>query len=145
MILLYTSFGCTSAIKAKQWLNENNLPYIEKNIQSTLLNRNEIKYLLQRCPNGTEDIISQRSKAFKKLNKNIDDLSTNDLIQFIQDNPTVLKRPIIINEDNFVVGYDDDEITSFIPQHLRKYAFKHCSKEECDHYGSCNCSDKKKN
>ncbi|MDF9835487.1 arsenate reductase-like glutaredoxin family protein [Breznakia sp. PF5-3] len=39
MILMYTSFGCTSAIKAKAWLKENHLDYVEKNIQSTLLNK----------------------------------------------------------------------------------------------------------
>ena len=143
MILIYTSFGCTSATKAKQWLQHNHMPYVEKNIQNTLLNKEEIKYLLQRCPNGTEDIISKRSKAFKNLEKDIDDLSTNDLVTFIQSNPTVLKRPIIVNQDHFVVGFDDDEITSFMPANLRKYAFKSCCKEECDHYSECSCEEKK--
>lgn len=142
MILIYTSFGCTSATKAKQWLDENQLPYVEKNIQNTLLNKDEIKYILTRCPNGTEDIISKRSKAYKCLNNRLDDLSTNDLVEFIQKNPTVLKRPIIINEDHFVVGFDDDEITSFIPAHLRKFGFKSCCKEDCEHYEECKCEEK---
>ncbi|MDF9824263.1 MULTISPECIES: transcriptional regulator Spx [unclassified Breznakia] len=130
MILMYTSFGCTSAIKAKAWLKENHLDYVEKNIQSTLLNKEEIKYLLQRCPNGTEDIISTRSKAFKELKKNMDDLSINDLVDFIQENPTVLKRPIIMDNQSFVVGFDNDEITAFVPSELRNsfgseyYAFQ---------------------
>lgn len=142
MIILYSSFGCTSATKAKQWLEEKKLPYIEKNIQNTLLNKDEIKYLLQRCPNGTEDIISKRSNAYKTLNKNLDDLSLNDLVSFIQKNPTVLKRPIIVNQDNFVVGFDDDEITSFIPSHLRQFAFKDCCQGECDHFNNCKCESK---
>lgn len=141
MIILYTSFGCTSATKAKQWLEDNHLSFIEKNIQNTLLDKEEIKYLLQRCPNGTEDIISTRSKAYKKLNMNLDDLSLNDLVNLIQTNPTILKRPIIVNEDHFVVGYDDDEITSFIPANLRKLAFKTCSKE-CEHYHECKSEEK---
>lgn len=120
MIVIYTSFGCTSATKAKQWLSENDMPYIEKNIQSTSLEKDEIKYLLQRCPNGTEDIISTRSKAYKMMDKDLDDYSTNDLVDFIQQNPTILKRPIIVNPEHFVVGYDDDEITSFVPASLRQ-------------------------
>ncbi|MDH6367630.1 MULTISPECIES: Spx/MgsR family RNA polymerase-binding regulatory protein [Breznakia] len=119
MILMYTSFGCTSAIKAKAWLKENNLNFVEKNIQSTLLNKEEIKYLLQRCPNGTDDIISTRSKAFKTLGKDIDDLTVNDLVNFIQENPTVLKRPILLDHDSFVVGFDNDEITAFVPSETR--------------------------
>ena len=120
MILIYTSFGCTSATKAKQWLDNNHLSYVEKNIQNTTLNKDEIKYILQRCPNGTEDIISKRSKAYKNLGQDLDDFSMNDLIDFIQKNPTILKRPIIMNEDHFVVGFDDDEITSFVPAHKRQ-------------------------
>lgn len=144
MILIYTSFGCTSATKAKQWLDQNHLPYVEKNIQNTLLNKEEIKYLLQRCPNGTEDIISTRSKAFKNLKSNLDDLSTNDLVTLIQSHPTILKRPIIVNQENFVVGYDDDEITSFIPANLREYAFKNCCGKDCEHYIHCQSNEKER-
>lgn len=130
MILIYTSFGCTSATKAKQWLAKNDMPFVEKNIQNTSLEKEEIKYLLQRCPNGTEDIISTRSKAYKMMEKDLDDYSTNDLVEFIQQNPTVLKRPIIVNQDHFVVGFDDDEITSFVPANLREYALNSDIEEE---------------
>ena len=58
MIILYTSPGCASCRKAKQWLKDNQLPFVEKNIFTTMLKEDEIKYLLSRCENGTEDIIS---------------------------------------------------------------------------------------
>lgn len=143
MILMYTSFGCTSALKAKQYLDEHNLPYVEKNIQNTPLNKEEIKYLLMRSPNGTEDIISKRSKPFKELHTPLEDLSINDLVSFIQVHPTVLKRPIIVNQEQFVVGYDEDEITSFIPPHLRTLSFKECCHEGCEYYEECS-ADKTK-
>lgn len=137
MILMYTSFGCSSANKAKAFFESHDLEYVEKNIQSTLLNKDEIKYLLKRCPNGTNDIISKRSKPFKKLNCDIDDLSTNDLVEFIQENPTVLKRPIILNKQSFVVGYDTDEITSFVPSNKRGFNTCNCQNKDCDHFKEC--------
>lgn len=139
MILIYTSFGCTSATKAKEWLTKNDMPYIEKNIQNTSLDKEEIKYLLQRCPNGTEDIISTRSKAYKMMDKDLDDYSTNDLVDFIQQNPTILKRPIIVNQDHFVVGFDDDEITSFVPANLRTYSIHNEDEEEKKYYNIAKC------
>ena len=78
MVLLYTSPGCASCRKAKQWLKDNNIEFVEKNIFTTLLNKEEIKYILSRCENGTEDIISVRSKAFMALKKDINDLSLNE-------------------------------------------------------------------
>ena len=136
MILLYTSPGCASCRKAKQWLKENNLPFVEKNIFTTLLKEDEIKYILSRSENGTEDIISTRSKVFQQMDVRIEDLSTKELIAFIQKNPSVMKRPLILNEKSFVVGYDDDEITSLIPAKLRKIRDEACN-EKCPNYEIC--------
>lgn len=136
MILLYTSPGCASCRKAKQWLKENDMKFVEKNIFTTILKEDEIKYLLQRSENGTEDIISTRSKAFQELKKDLDDLSVKELVDFIQKNPSVMKRPIIINENSFVVGYDDDEITAFVPSHLRALSSAACN-ATCPNYDIC--------
>ncbi|MEG0422961.1 MAG: transcriptional regulator Spx [Erysipelotrichaceae bacterium] len=136
MIILYTSPGCASCRKAKQWLKDNELNFVEKNIFTALLKEEEIKYLLQRSENGTADLISTRSKVFQELGKNIDDLSLRELVDLIQQNPSILKRPIIVNENNFVVGYDDDEITSFVPSELRALASKACN-ESCPNYSIC--------
>lgn len=136
MIILYSSPGCASCRKAKQWLKEKRLPFVEKNIFSTILKEKELKYLLSRSENGTEDIISTRSKAFKELEKDIDELSIEELIDFIQNNPSVMKRPIIMSEDNFLIGYDDDEITAFVPKELREFHAEHCN-DECPNYKHC--------
>ncbi|MCI9293482.1 MAG: transcriptional regulator Spx [Erysipelotrichaceae bacterium] len=136
MIILYTSPGCASCRKAKSWLKENDMKFVEKNIFTTLLKEDEIKYLLQRSENGTEDIISTRSKAFQSLQKELDDLTFAELVDFIQKNPSVLKRPIILNEQSFVVGYDDDEITAFVPGHLRALS-EHACTPQCPNYQIC--------
>ena len=120
MVILYTSPGCASCRKAKQWLKDNQIEFVEKNIFSSLLQENEIKYLLSRCENGTEDIISVRSKVFQSLKKGIDEYSTKELITLIQKNPSILKRPILLSKKSLVIGYDEDEITTMMPAALRK-------------------------
>ena len=127
MIILYTSPGCARCRKAKQWLKDNDMKFVEKNIFTTLLKEEEIKYLLQRSENGTEDIISTRSKAFQNLNRDLEDISVKELIEIIRENPSILKRPIMINESSFVVGYDDDEITALVPAKLRLAAQRACN------------------
>ena len=120
MIIFYTSPGCASCRKAKRWLQDNRIDFIEKNIFSNLLSESEIKYLMSRCENGTEDIISTRSKAFATIKGSIDDLSVKELTRFIQRNPSILKRPIMLSERSMVVGYDDDEITAMVPVERRR-------------------------
>ena len=127
MIVVYTSPGCASCRKVKQWLKDRNLKFIEKNIFSTLLNENEIRHLLMRSENGTEDIISKRSKIIQERQIDVEEMSIKDLVRFVQQNPSVLKRPIIINERNFLVGYDEEEIGAFVPQELRRVACAACT------------------
>lgn len=119
MIILYTSPGCASCRKVRQWLQDRDLKFIEKNIFSMILSDKEIKNILMRSENGTEDIISKRSKIMQDSQIDLDELSMNELITFIQRHPSVLKRPIIMNERSFLVGYDDEEIDAFLPSELR--------------------------
>ncbi len=126
MIVVYTSPGCASCRKVKQWLKDRDLPFIEKNIFKTLLNDSEIRHLLIRSENGTDDIVSKRSKIIQENHIDIDAMTVEQLIKFIKNNPSVLKRPIILNERNFQVGYDAEEITMFVPEELRNVAEKSC-------------------
>lgn len=119
MIVVYTSPGCASCRKVKNWLKDHELRYIEKNIFHTTLNESEIKHLLMRSENGTEDIISKRSKVIQENGIDVEEMTMNELVEFIQENPSVLKRPIVLNEKTFLVGYDEEEIGAFIPSNRR--------------------------
>jgi regulatory protein spx len=131
MITIYTSPSCASCRKVKKWFDEQKIPYREKNIFSTALNAKELKDLLSKTENGTDDIISKRSNIIKEKKVDIDDMSINQLVDFIRENPSILKRPIMVDERRVKVGYNEDEITTFIP--IARYL----AKSYCDHDGDC--------
>ena len=123
MLLLYTTPGCTSCRKARAWLKEHNIEFVEKNIFKHKLTADEVKILLMRSDNGTEDLISFRSKIIQEQKIDVDNLKLDDLIDFIIKNPSILKRPIIIIEFNFLLGFDSEEIDAFFPKELRNMSF----------------------
>lgn len=120
MVDLYVSPSCTSCRKAKQWLEQHNIPYKERNIISDPLNREEIIHVLRMTEEGTEEIVSTRSKAFQELNIDLDDISMNELIDLIEKNPSLLRRPIILDDRRMQVGYNEDEIRRFLPRSVRR-------------------------
>lgn len=128
MIKLYTSPSCTSCRKAKSWLIEQELPFEERNIFSLPLNKEEIKEILCLTETGTDEIISTRSKVYEKLNIDFDELSFNELVELIEKHPTLLRRPIILDERHLQVGYNQDEIHQFIPREVRRLTSKEMSK-----------------
>jgi len=133
VIVLYTANGCPSCRKAKKWFKDHNISFIEKNIFSVILKDKEILYLLKRTENGTDDIISKRSKVIQEAQIDFESMSINELITFVRNNPSCLKRPIIISDKEMQIGYDNEEIEAFIP---RINEFK-CEKEKCPHYYNC--------
>ncbi|MEH7223952.1 transcriptional regulator SpxA [Bacillus sp. JJ1566] len=124
MVTLYTSPSCTSCRKAKSWLEENQIPYQERNIISDSLSIEEIKEILRMTEDGTDEIISTRSKVFQKLNVNLETMPLQDLYKLIQGNPGLLRRPIIIDEKRLQVGYNEDEIRRFLPRKVRTFQLK---------------------
>lgn len=119
MVTLYTSPSCTSCRKARAWLKEHNIPYAERNIFSDPLSVDELKQILQMTEDGTEEIISTRSKVYQDLHVNIDELSLKDLLDLVQRHPGLLRRPIIMDEKRLQVGYNEDEIRRFLPHEVR--------------------------
>lgn len=120
MVTIYTTSSCSSCRKAIEWLKQHNIPYKEKNIFKEKLTVKDIHNILKNTENGYDDIISTRSKIFTESNLNIDEMHTADLEQLIIENPSILRRPIIIDKDKIQVGYNDDEIRVFIPRELRR-------------------------
>ncbi|WP_243385710.1 transcriptional regulator SpxA [Bacillus kexueae] len=124
MVTLYTSPSCTSCRKAKSWLEEHNIEYKERNIFAEPLTIDEIKEILRMTEDGTDEIISTRSKVFQKLNIDVESLPLQDLYDIIQQHPGLLRRPIIIDEKRLQVGYNEDEIRRFLPRKVRTFQLK---------------------
>jgi regulatory protein spx len=73
---------------------------------------------------GTDEIISTRSKTFQKLDVNLDTMPLQDLFELIKANPGLLRRPIIIDEKRLQVGYNEDEIRRFLPRRVRTFQLR---------------------
>lgn len=120
MINLYVSSSCTSCRKARAWLKKHDIPFKERNIFSEPLTKEDIVNILRLTENGTEEIISTRSKAFQELHVNLDDLSIDQLLDLVEKNPSLLRRLIIMDDRRLQVGYNDDEIRRFLPRKVRR-------------------------
>lgn len=136
MIKIYTSPSCSSCRKVKKWFEDQQIPFEERNIFSATLDPKELKEILFKSENGTEDIISERSKIVKQKKINIDDLSISQMVEFIRENPSVLKRPIVVNDRRIQVGYNEEEIRSFIPAARRVFE-NNCNAENCPDFNTC--------
>lgn len=137
MVKIYTSPSCSSCRKVREWFQKQNIPFEEKSIFAASLNEKDILEILTKSENGTEDIISYRSKILKENHISLEDMTTKEIVKFILQNPSVLKRPIMVDDRRIQVGYNEEEIRTFIPPEVRRLARLHCSKEYCEKFEQC--------
>ncbi|AEA17002.1 MULTISPECIES: transcriptional regulator SpxA [Bacillus] len=121
MVILYTTASCASCRKAKAWLEEHQIDYIEKNIVSNSMTVDELKSILRLTEEGATEIISTRSKTFQDLNINIDELSLNEFYTLIIEHPLMLRRPIMLDEKRLQIGFNEEEIRKFLPRRVRTF------------------------
>ncbi|MDY4002007.1 Spx/MgsR family RNA polymerase-binding regulatory protein [Streptococcus orisratti] len=124
MITLFLSPSCTSCRKARAWLTKHEVPFQEHNIITSPLSREELMSILSFTENGTEDIISTRSKVFQKLDIDVDKMSISELIQLIADNPSLLRRPILLDKKRMQIGFNEDEIRAFLSRDYRRHELR---------------------
>lgn len=111
---------CQSTKKARQWFKKNGIPFVERNILKEPLTVNELQGLLRITVDGTDGIIAVKSKAYKELKINLEELSLQELLALIQKEPRLLRSPIITDGTKIQAGYNKDEISQFLPREVRK-------------------------
>ena len=119
MVTIYTTPSSLACRKAKAWLQRNDIVYSERNLYSQPLTVKEIKDILQKTEGGTDEIISTRSKKFKNLKIDVNNTALNTLCELIQENPDLLRRPIIFDDKNLHAGYNEEEMGQFLPRKVR--------------------------
>ena len=124
MITLLTTPSCTSCRKARAWLKQHDIPFEERNMMTHPLTVEEIKNILRMTEEGTEDIVSTRSKTFQDLNIDMDQIPLRELYELMSKYPGMLKRPIIVDEKRLQIGYNEDEIRRFLPRRVREYQMR---------------------
>lgn len=123
MVTMYGKPSDRSYTKARNWFIDNSIEFKERNIFNRPLSVDEFKGILYLTDNGTEDIIATRSKTFEKYNIDLELLTLKDLFCLIQENPGILKNPIIHDGKRLMVGFNKYQIRRFLPRSVRHNNF----------------------
>lgn len=120
MVQLYFHTNDPSKRKAVKWLAEHDIDLDQRNIESKPLTKEEIVHIFSLSLDGTDELISKRSKDTKALNMDPDQMTINQLTDAISATPHILKNPIIFDKHKLVTGFDLEKIGMFVPKRLRK-------------------------
>lgn len=111
---IYLYAGCTSCKKADKALHESGKPYLRRDYFRDRFTVDELRSLLQRAGLGVAEVLSTRSRAYAELQLAGKTLSDGELLELMVDEPTLLRRPLIIGGGTTLVGFNAGAVEALI-------------------------------
>lgn len=113
-IYLYSS--CTSCRKAEEVIRASGMPYQRRDYFKDRFTITELRALLERARLTAGEALSTRSKAYTALGLAEKDLSDEEILALMVNEPTLLRRPLVLGDGSTVVGYNASGIRALIEQ-----------------------------
>ncbi|WP_126425962.1 Spx/MgsR family RNA polymerase-binding regulatory protein [Brevibacillus marinus] len=113
-LTFFTYPSCTSCRKAKAWLNANGVEYEERHLFRNPPSVEELMEIVKKTHNGVDEILSTRSQRFKQLEIDINELTVSELLELLSEDPRLLKRPILTDGENLIVGYNQSAMKELL-------------------------------
>ena len=103
---------CSTCRKAARWLRNRNFEFQLIDIVEEPPLVNYLNLALKQYSDEKKRIFNTRGKAFKTLNFDIYDLSSEEIIQLLLSDGKLIKRPFLIYEGKKVIlGFNEIEYT----------------------------------
>ncbi|NHI76137.1 transcriptional regulator [Lactococcus petauri] len=116
MIKLYSVSHCYSSRRAKEWMLCHNITFTEVNIIQDELSTSELLHILSLTENGIDDILLERSDIYKKYRHLFEESSLRAIILFIKKHRTIIRTPLIVDQNKLLVGFTEGKASMFLPR-----------------------------
>lgn len=111
-VTLYTKTGCTTCNKAKQLLMQRGIHYTERDIFKHPLNEQELRSLADK--RSLQALFSHRSPSVKALGLQDRELSDEELVSYMLQEPRLIRRPLVTAGEAIAVGYLPEQIDEIL-------------------------------
>ena len=108
MITVYGIKNCDTVKKALKWLADHNIEhklhdYRVEGLDTAFLQQAEAQF-------GWENLVNKRSTTWRNLDESVkNSLSKTTALSVLAENPTLIKRPIILQDGKTLIGFDAKE------------------------------------
>ncbi len=111
---LYTS--CTSCRKTDDVLRASGVDYERREYFKDRFTKDELKSVLGSVGLRASDVISTRSTPYKQMDLANRQLTDDEILDLMIEDPRLLRRPIVIAGDKVVVGHNEKQLRDLIAE-----------------------------
>lgn len=113
MLTIYGIKNCDTMKKAFKWLDKHHIEYQFHNYKTAGLSPELLQTFIDKL--GWQAILNTRGTTWRKLDESIRNSIDNSSAakNIMLENNSIIKRPILINEDRALVGFSDELYQQF--------------------------------
>ena len=100
---------CTTCIKAKKFLIENNIDFDDRHIVEQNPTKEELKKWLHKSGLPVNKFFNTSGKLYREMNlkDRVKNDSEENLLELLSTDGMLVKRPILVIEDKVLIGFKD--------------------------------------
>ncbi|MFN8578662.1 MAG: Spx/MgsR family RNA polymerase-binding regulatory protein [Candidatus Sericytochromatia bacterium] len=113
---LYAYDKCSTCKNAEKYLKEHKVSFEKLDIISNPPTVEVLKDILSKSGYKIKDLFNKSGQMYREMDmkSKIDNMSEDDLLDLLSKNGKLVKRPILINNDKFLVGFKEELYKEFI-------------------------------
>ena len=102
---------CSTCQKAKKWLDENNIEYVDRNIVTETPTKNELKKWIPKSGLDVRKFFNTSGMKYRELNikEKIKDMSEDEIYELLASDGMLIKRPLFIADTLILKGFKEKE------------------------------------
>ncbi len=101
---------CGTCRKAKKWLQDNNIEFIDRDITIDNPTKDELKIWYEKSGLELKKFFNTSGVLYKEmgLKDKIKDMSEDEMLELLSTNGKLVKRPIVVNDNMILVGFKEE-------------------------------------
>lgn len=113
-IQAYLYNSCTSCRKTDEILKESGVDYERREYFKDRFTKDELRTLLQQNNLTVQDVISTRSTPYKQHDLANRDLTDDEILDLMIEDPRLLRRPIVLSGDTVIIGHNEKQLRELV-------------------------------
>lgn len=102
---------CTTCRKAKKYLEENNIDFVDRHIVEENPSKDELKEWLNKSGLPIKKFFNTSGVLYREmqLKDKVKELPEDELLDILASNGMLVKRPIVVKDNTVLVGFKEEE------------------------------------
>ena len=102
---------CSTCKKAKKWLIDNNIEFIDRDITGDTPTKEELKKYLEISGYPIKKFFNTSGNLYKgfKLKDKLETMSMDEKLTLLSNHGMLIKRPFLVTNDFVLVGFKEEE------------------------------------